>query len=368
VIVGLSTRAFAESASRAGYACVGIDAFGDLDQKARVENIGLVRDLGRAYTPAAAVAHARRQAADASAYVSNLENHPRAVRRLAEGRTLLGNSPETLEKARDVAALAAAVAEGGARMPRTVEPQEAARLTAGAWLRKPRRGGGGSGIRRWKPGDTLGPFEIVQEEVQGVSGSVAFVADGARALCLGFSQGLAGDAAFGAAGFRYCGNLHPLSIPRSVAERLDVVVQEVTRTFALKGLNGVDFIVRDGEVYILELNPRYSASMELIERRLGLSLFEVHVAGCRGELPRLPRPRDGAPTLGKAVLWAPRPLRMGDTRAWLSSDDVRDVPFPGETIPKGHPVCTVFARGATPDGCYRGLVAAAGRFLGAGEP
>ena len=358
VIAGIATRALAESASKAGYACVSIDAFGDLDQKARVDNVGLLRDLKRAYSPMAVVSVARRQQAEACAYVSNLENHPRAVRRLAEGRRLLGNTPETLERARDFRALSQAVGRAGARTPRTAGPRETGSLPPGNWLRKPRRGGGGSGIGRWTPGEAVGPLEIVQEEISGVVGSVSFVADGSRSLRLGFCQGLAGDPAFGATGFRYCGNLHPLLLEPALEDRLDTVVEEVTRSFALKGLNGLDFVVRDGEVFILELNPRYSASMELIERRLGISLFEAHVGSCGGTLPRLPKAPSNGATFGKAVLWASRRLVMGDTRALLGSDEVRDVPFPGETVPKGRPICTVFARGADGAACYGGLVRA----------
>ena len=43
LIVGVSTRALAESACRAGWRCASVDAFGDLDQKARVDNIALTR-------------------------------------------------------------------------------------------------------------------------------------------------------------------------------------------------------------------------------------------------------------------------------------------------------------------------------------
>jgi predicted ATP-grasp superfamily ATP-dependent carboligase len=138
LIVGTSTRAFAESASRAGHACVSVDAFGDLDQKARVENVGLGRDLGRAYSAAAAVAVSRRCDAERVAYVGNLENHPSAVRRLAAGRVLLGNPPATLTRARDHAALARVVEAAGARVPRTLRA-DAARSSplAGAWLKKP---------------------------------------------------------------------------------------------------------------------------------------------------------------------------------------------------------------------------------------
>jgi predicted ATP-grasp superfamily ATP-dependent carboligase len=361
VIVGVSTRALAESARHAGFTAASVDAFGDLDQKQYVESLGIRRDLGRAYSAAAAAAAARRFAAPAAAYVGNLENHPTAVRRLAEGRRLLGNSPATLVRARDFRELAAVVRAAGGRVPTTLLPAEARNLASGgSWLRKPLRGGGGSGVREWKRGAPLRAGELVQERIDGVLASLSFVADGRRAVLLGLCQGLFGDAAFGARLYRYSGSLYPFPADGSLLARLDAIAQTATRAFGLVGLNGVDFVVRDGEAFVLELNPRYCASMELVERSRGLSVFAVHDAACGGTLPT-PPPLARGPTeevLGKAVLWARRDIVAGNTRALLDRDDVRDLPFPGERIGRSHPTCTVFARGADRKACYAALVAA----------
>ena len=361
MIVGVSTRAFAESAVRAGYRCRTVDAFGDLDQKAMVENLALGRDLGREYHAAAAVALAR-GLPGAAAYVANLENHPAAVRRLAAGRHLLGNAPAVLARVRDPFALAAALRARGIRFPLTLAAAEAGRADPGrAWLRKPVRGGGGSGVSPWQAGLPLGPRLIVQERLEGTPGSIAFAADGRRAVVLGISRQLIGDAAFGATGCRYTGSIFPFASddadPGSVAEQAAAIAETVTAAFGLRGVNGVDFIAREGQLYVLEVNPRYTASMELIERATGLSIFEAHVAASGGELPAPCAPPAGA--YGKAIVFARRDVVVGDTRPWLERDDVRDVPFPGERIRHGRPVCTVFARAADQQACYAGLVVAA---------
>ena len=140
--------------------------------------------------------------------------------------------------------------------------------------------------------------------------------------------------------------------------RMSAIASAVTEAFGLVGLNGIDFVLKEGEPYVLEINPRYCASMELMERGGGLSVFEAHVAACGGALPSF----DLAPVrevLGKAILYARRDGVVGDSRRWLLRDDVRDVPFPGDRIRRGHPVCTVFARGADSVTCYGRLVAAA---------
>jgi predicted ATP-grasp superfamily ATP-dependent carboligase len=199
---------------------------------------------------------------------------------------------------------------------------------------------------------------LVQERIEGVLASVAFVADGRRAVLLGASRGLAGDPAFGAPGYSYCGSIYPLSADHALLDRMSAIVGAATEVFGLVGLNGIDFVLRNGELYVLEINPRYCASMELIERGGRLSVFEAQVAACGGALPSF----DLAPppeVLGKAVLYARKDVVVGDSSCWLPRDDVRDVPFPGDRIRRGHPVCTVYARGADSVTCYERLVAAA---------
>jgi predicted ATP-grasp superfamily ATP-dependent carboligase len=112
------------------------------------------------------------------------------------------------------------------------------------------------------------------------------------------------------------------------------------------------------------VNPRWSASMELVERAYGVSVFGAHAAACTsGALPGFDfaRARRGAGAYGKAIVFARRDVVAGDTRAWLADSTVRDVPHPGERIRAGRPVCTVFANGCDAAGCHAALVRRAER-------
>ena len=110
--------------------------------------------------------------------------------------------------------------------------------------------------------------------------------------------------------------------------------------------------------------------MELVERLYGLSIFQTHARACAGELPAFDlagarAEQHGA--IGKAVVYARRDTVLGDTRSWLEDPTVRDVPHPGEHIPRGKPICTVFARAKNGEGCHRALVARAARVYDAGR-
>ena len=359
LIVGVSTRALAVSAARAGYQVTAIDAFGDLDLRAAAETVALRPEYGMQYSPMAAAQAAETVSENLVAYTSNLENHPGAVALLARNRCLLGNPASVLRRVRNPIELMRALRRRGFASPRSRLTRVPAERGPRSWLLKPRRSGGGHGTGRWRAGQSVPKTHYLQERIFGTPGSIVFAADGRRAALLGVTRQLVADPQFGAHGFRYCGSmLAPATdlFPgqRELAEIAGRIAEEVTEEFGLIGLNGIDFVARNGVPYPIEVNPRYSASMELIERGQGLSIFEVHAEACRGKLPAAP----GSPASvqGKAIVFARRNVVLGDTRPWLGQGWFADVPHPGERIGRGRPICTVFATGKDAAACYRSLV------------
>ena len=234
----------------------------------------------------------------------------------------------------------------------------------GRWLLKPLASGGGHGVRSWHRGTRVPRSGYLQQFVDGTPASVVFVAASGRAVPIGVSRQLVGDSAFGAAGYRYCGSIlpaagDPVFADDALLDAACALAGAVSEDFGLVGVNGIDFIARDGVAWAIEVNPRWCASMELVERAYGLSVFGVHAGACAsGKLPDfdLVRARRGAGACGKAVVFARRDLVVGDTGKWLEDGTVRDVPHPGEGIRAGRPVCTVFADGADWAACHAALV------------
>lgn len=371
LVAGFSTRAIAESAARAGFLVASVDAFGDLDHRATPAT-ALGRDHGLAYRPHALVRAARDLPGDAFSYVASLENHPATVAELTRGRMLWGNPPAVLRRARNPILVARLLRAHGlpALAARRHPPRDPA-ISPRRWLIKPMHSGGGHGITHWRPGQPIRRMQYLQEYADGPSGSFAFVADGRSAVPFACTRQLIGDPAFGASGFRYCGNLLALPVPLAhgdaFVETAAAIAGVLVRELHLVGVNGFDFVVRDGVPFLTELNPRHSASMELAERAFGFPVFGAHAAACQGTLPSFDlaaalRDRRGVTgVIGKAVLFARRAITAGETHRWLGTDVVRDVPHPGERIARGSPVCTIFARGARPSDCHAALVRTAQR-------
>jgi predicted ATP-grasp superfamily ATP-dependent carboligase len=368
LIIGISTRGLAESAKAAGYELVTVDYFGDYDQKSWCENLSLKRDLNLPFGSAQLVEASRNLKFEAVAYTSNLENHPEVIKRFEDASAekqgrLLGNSAEVLARVRHWPTLFGFLQGQGVPVPETL--YEGHQPPAGdqrRWLRKPIRSGGGHDIRYWEGERPSGALFILQEHISGISASASFVSNGKECVVLGLTGQIIGRPEFGASGFRYCGNILPLTAGQNaVLAQVRDITTRLTREFKLVGVNGLDFLLKDGQVYPLEVNPRYSASMELIERAYGLSIFDLHVRSIQqGVLPEF----DLAVWLahggfyGKAIVYAEQEGAAPDTRGWPDRD-IRDVPFPGDALSAGDPVCTVLASGLTQAECFAGLVAQA---------
>ncbi len=291
---------------------VAFDLFGDVDLRGRGSTGGSLTAL---------VDAAVMEPPSAVVYGASFENHPALVARLAERHTLLGNAPETLRAVRDPERLRAFSS------PRTTFSVPA----AGRWLSKPLRGGGGIRVRDWS-GGALPAGTYLQEHVDGLACSAAAVGDGRDAVVLGLTEQLIGRPAFGVGGYRWCGNI-VTPLPPGLREQAREVCSRLAGAFGLRGLFGVDFIWDGERAWTLEVNPRPTASLEVIEAAYGVDVFDAHLRGCAGELPAIEPERSGV--AGKAVLFATEDVVAGDLRG------VRDIPHPGERIAAGHPICTI---------------------------
>jgi uncharacterized protein len=329
LVVAVSARMIAQLAVADGYDVVALDRFGDVDLRAIAPGV-------TATSNDALAALAADLDADAIVYGGGLENRPDLVAQLADGRELLGTPPERLAAVRDPWELGAAARAAGARAPETRSADNLP-TGGGAWLRKPLRGGGGRGVRGWMSGG-LRDTEILQRRVQGLSCSAVAIGDGRRGIALGITEQL-----HHLSGFQWTGNVTPPRLADGEGAELDgqlrAVCDEVAARFGVLGAFGVDAIWDGRHAWVLEVNPRPPAGLELF----GPGSFEAHVRGARGlGLPVRGAPPASASAKVKLVLFADRDVRAPDP-GWWPAGLVHDIPHAGETIKRGDPVCTLIS-------------------------
>lgn len=365
ILLGYSSRDLAHSANLAGLKALSIDYFGDYDSKHTGNNISLMRDLQRPFTAKNLAQVAMEQPAGYIVYGGNLENHPASVRSLATKHQVLGNDARALKKARNLAYMRELLQDSPAHLPdnllhpTTIDKNAAAGKSKKSWLVKNFHSGGGVNIRWYHPGERIKKREYLQQHIEGVNLSATFLADGTHSQLLGISEQLIGMEEYGSHAFKWSGNVYPwrcqnLATGHELWHTLAVVAMKLTQGCGLKGLNTLDFILNQQGVYLLEVNPRFSASVELLERFDSNSLLPAHVAVCLGgtlsqSIEMLPQGRQAAEhhltlqegnTLMKVVLYAKKHLVVEDNEIFIQLK-AHDIPFNGDVFRKGDPLCTL---------------------------
>ncbi len=346
--MGASARAAAYSAVRAGFSVRTADMFADVD-------LALLCPATRvADYPADLATVLAAQHAGKWLYTGALENHPSLIDECARLRPLLGNVGDVVRRVRNPLVLAEILRHAGlltpavGRDPQALDPD----LT---WLCKPLASAGGSNVQVWKPNDAagLGPGRCYfQQAIAGTPCSAVYVAAQGRAVLLGMTSQLVGLPWTGASGYQYCGSIGPLPASAEVAEQFVAIGSVLARQCDLVGLFGVDAIVNAAGVWPVEINPRFTASIEILERAHHFSAIALHVAACeKGDLPTIDQPR--VPDWhGKAILFATAPLVVSQAMSDLADEAAgniwpmaADIPQPGSSIEAGWPIVTVFATG-----------------------
>jgi predicted ATP-grasp superfamily ATP-dependent carboligase len=350
IVIGASARAVGYSVLRAGYQPYAIDLFADRDLAA----IGRAVKIARyPHDFLAALAAAPNSA---WLYTGGLENYPQLVNRLAVLRPLAGNRGDVLRKVREMALLAAVVHEAGCRFPAGLPFQAEDRsLAPSQWLVKPRRSSGGVAVRFATDRDLARPPRgtYLQQYIPGDGLSAVFVAAGGRAVLLGATKQLVGRDFQLERPFLYVGSVGPVALDDEALAQVRWLGNVLAERFGLAGLFNVDLIRNSDGLWALEVNPRYSASVEALERASGFHSIDLHLAAC--EAGRLPEPGllASEQCVGKAVVYAMQdgavPSRFDAVMSEWNSDAARpglaDLPRVGERIRRGQPVVTVFASG-----------------------
>lgn len=352
LIVGASVRAAAQSARRAGLQPYAVDMFADQDLRALcpVQKVN-------AY-PGGLVAAAQQHPPSPWMYTGAVENHPQTIATISLTRPLWGNGPQSVRAVRDPWRIAQSFSARRLPFPELRQIDEP--LPPGEWICKPFRSGGGLSIRRvsHKPTDphrrpSLATTHYLQRSLPGESIAAVYVGTDQRALSLGVTKQLVGDAYAGANEFAYVGSIGPLMLSLRQQQQVDEIGRCLVEEFGLTGLFGVDAILCGDEVWTVEVNPRYTASVEVLERALSVNSISLHASACAGK--QLPDPAAvSAPQFhGKRIVYAHRSLAIGNALVdWAQQENattiwpnVADIPAAGSSIRAGHPVCTVLASG-----------------------
>ncbi len=213
------------------------------------------------------------------------------------------------------------------------------------FILKPLQGSGGYDINLLE-NDTdiqLNDSEfILQEYVPGISLSSSILATKNDAKTV-INTRLLTEHDFGKDSFIYIGNILPLTSSSIMADVNDVdninkkmaeTSEKLAHRFNLMGSNGVDYILNEKGLYVIEINPRLQGTFECVEMSLGINMLDAHIKACKGELIDIPNPKYYS---YKKIIYSPTRMKYQK----IDLDNIYDLPHIGSITEKSEPLLTI---------------------------
>ncbi len=171
--------------------------------------------------------------------------------------------------------------------------------------------------------------------------------------------------------FVFHGCIGPTSLHREEWKCMDRFAEAVNRSTNWTGIWGADFIRSDHGIYLLEINPRWTSSMELIAASLNVPLIQLHCKAkdsIENEDARLDliamseelrdRRKSNTKPIGKRIVYADthREVSRDQLQAWLQEGwrskpiennriQFADIPYEPTIFEPGFPICSLFSTG-----------------------
>jgi predicted ATP-grasp superfamily ATP-dependent carboligase len=346
LIIALSARPFVAAAVQAGFKVGAIDGFADSQTQAMASLTEVAPFDNDGFQAAALLAII--DTLDTSRYIgfvygSGFEAQPALLAEVAKRIPLLGNLPATLASVKSPRIFFSACARLGVAHPQTWTQVNANLPLDG--LLKAVGASGGSHVQPYSNGKVmLDKQHYAQQKLHGLPVSVLFLAYAQQLVLVGFNELMLAPTL--ALPYRYGGVVSQIDLTESEQNQLLKAAQQLTAEFSLLGLNSLDAVLQDGVAYVLEINPRLSASVGLYETVDGeMSLLAMHVAACKQAqtytLPSSVAVKSGS--VAHAVIYSALPLSIPADFAW--PEWVQDCPSPQPSVQilAGQPICTVLA-------------------------
>ena len=143
--------------------------------------------------------------------------------------------------------------------------------------------------------------------------------------------------------FRYVGNILPLTKKSLMAETDDfeslkdemkTTSQNLIKKFKLIGSNGVDYILNENGLYVIEINPRLQGTFECVEKTFGINMLEAHIKACQGEIIEMPKAKYFS---YKKIIYSAERMKYSP----LKLDNIYDLPHIGSITEKDEPLLTI---------------------------
>lgn len=390
-LIGASCRAAAQSAKRAGIETLyAWDEFLDED----LVQISVAQPFSELAAQPLADKHDK---STAVVLCGGMENRPDMLESIIDRGGICGVGIDSLRRLRSLEAWKDWAKRSGVSYPETLlltanTTQDQIRnllKDPQGWLLKPISKAGGIQVRHpTSVEDALrlavqnSPQEpwCLQQAISGITIGATYLSHPLQTSLVGIARGIPSAAIDAPLPFIYSGNIAPYLPAPNVANQIKRFGEIVRSETDILGLWQADFQVdSEGRLWLLEINPRWSASMELHEILQGMSWMKKHVSTLTETSSTLsfkqpencPCPnarRASFKAIGKGIVYAPCDLSVQSHRLkrlwharWRGSQvelerhsfrmlDIPRISWQAQpsvetTFPMGTPIATVLSAG-----------------------
>jgi predicted ATP-grasp superfamily ATP-dependent carboligase len=335
LIFAQSARFITQSAIRAGYTVRVADCFGDQDLVCHAEIFIRLPPVNE-WTSETLLQtiHTLSHGESCELIIgTGLEYCLEALEQLPPHIHYIGNSPTTLRQLRDAATFFKLLDRLKLPHPKTLFSSSTSKKD---YLIKNMQSCGGQAVKRAN-NVYLRSGDFYQQNINGRSASATFIANGRHAELLAINQ------QFHEKNFNLIGISQPMTVSAHVRHKIKEYISILTQSTSLCGFNSLDVIIdAHDNIFILEVNPRISASVELL---LLNDMFYLHKQACDGEV----LPSIGQPSRLRQLhtLFADKPMRVNNHADW--PECCCDIPPSNRVIVQGEPVCTIIISDTEPE-------------------
>ncbi len=343
LVIANNVRSIVCSAKKAGYIVYALDRFGDVDLRRCADRSELIKgnEESKLYEQATSFGEV-----DAVILGPGFEH--------LRFENIFNNPREVVEDLNDKSKLPKKLRKMGIPHPETESIDRAESLSFPLMV-KPRFGAGGIRNIVVKNEEELELFKergdasefIAQEFLEGIPCSASIISNGTDAVVVAINEQLIGIPWLTRLPFAYCGNITPFDTKFS--NEMIRYAKQIAREFGLIGSNGVDFIMNEKGISVIEVNPRFQGSMDTVELSCGINVFDAHIKSFAGELPEPGKPKCFA---AKTIVFADKEVvidsKISDTLSGcMDKERAADIPQPESIIHPDEPITTVIATART---------------------
>jgi len=375
LVIGRQVRPIVLSAKCAGYEVYAVSYFDCVDQRAGCalsrtfmhdhtgDDVTLeplkIKDKFQDYMMESAAAILEEIEID---FIVPKMNSP-LINKLNKYSPVLGSDPKKIERANNKYEIYKLAKKLGIPTPETVRIKNKDDAISrfiefkdnwkGGAVIKPARGAHGAGIVKINQVADIPeiPLEfsdryLMQEYIPGIPGNISMLSAGDETSGIYLSEQIIADPFLGApSGFEYCGNIGPARIKNlQVIESIKSSFSKIIKELGLVGNVGGDFVVNDNNFYLIEINPRFQGSQDVVQTTTGINLVSGHLKAFGGNLIEIPRADSYAVSM---TAFARADVMV--FKKYKNDGSIMDIPFLNSRVDFRAPVATALSVGSDRD-------------------